>query len=323
MNGTQRALIIGVNGQDGCFLARHLHQRGWEVAGVARQPLPRADVAPFLATFHARDLCQPGLLRGTLEEVAPNLIVFAAAHHGPAGTDYESQWEAAHMVNTLAVHAVLEFIRTASRSTQFVYLSSSKIYGALTSRLITEETPPTPGCIYSITKSAAGDIVRYYRTQHRLRAATAVLFNHESERREPGFFVPKILAALNSSLGPNPTPIEVETLDFWCDWGSAEQYMERLAENIQTLGTRDCVLATGKTVWARDVVRELFARRARVAEDFVSVRHRFDQVPSERWTVTPSPFLTDGYRDPLLSGLDVFERVFRRSYAGERPSVAD
>jgi len=100
-------------------------------------------------------------------------------------------------------------------------------------------------------------MVRYYRQTHNVAAATVYLFNHESGRRGSGFFVPKLVSAVLLALEGRKPPA-FRTLDFYCDWGSAAEYMSMVIQAAQQAPREDYILATGKTTYAEDLVRSCF-----------------------------------------------------------------
>jgi GDPmannose 4,6-dehydratase len=115
-------------------------------------------------------------------------------------------------------------------------------------------------CLYSITKNATADLIDYYRKNYGVACSNAYLFNHESEFRSPSFFIPKILDCLARTLRDRSTVAEVYTLDFYCDWGSAEEYMDLLIEIGLRCPGEDFVVGTGVCTYARDLVEKIFER---------------------------------------------------------------
>ena len=113
----------------------------------------------------------------------PDVIFHFAAIHGAAGFNYEAVWPELHQVNTLSVHAVLDYIRAERRGCGLVYASSAKVFGTPPPSRIDESTPRLSTDLYSITKNAAHALIDYYRARHDVRASVLYLFNHESPRR--------------------------------------------------------------------------------------------------------------------------------------------
>lgn len=303
------ALVLGVNGQDGSYLAERLAHNGWRVVGTSRQAAARPELAGVLGAYHALDLNDTAALQPWLRTVRPDAIFHTAAVHGAAGFRYEDVWLSAHAVNTLSVHAALEYARTAGPGVQVVYFSSAKAFGTLDGRVIDEATPRVSSCIYSITKNAAADLVQYYRSRHGTAASVVWLFNHESARRPPQFFVPQVLDALVRSQADRRHKATLASLDFWCDWGHAQEYMTLIADGCDTLRGQDVVLATGHTVWARDVVTELFAGAGLAVDDHIQTTSRQERQPAAFWRADPVKLARLTGTQPTISGVGVFRQI--------------
>jgi len=111
MEAKRTALILGVNGQDGSYLAECLIKSGWSVVGVGRQSLLRKEIKELPIKYFKLDLSNIENYEELLMAVKPDVIFHTAAVHGSSGFEYESNWKDSHMVNTLSLHATLEYIR--------------------------------------------------------------------------------------------------------------------------------------------------------------------------------------------------------------------
>ena len=309
MSKDKIALIFGVNGQDGSYLAEFLCGQGWIVIGVGRQSACRLEVQSFLSKYYAIDIVNVVDLQQCLEEVKPDLIFHTAAIHGAAGFNYEQFWLATHQVNIISLHATLEYIRARKISTRLIYFSSSKVFGILDGQVIDEFSERYSDCIYSITKNSAESLVAYYRKIHNINASVIWLFNHESVRRSPDYFVMKIVMTLKNSLSDSNSKNNVASLDFWCDWGSAKEYMQILAQSINLMHNEDYILSTGKTVWAKDVVSEFFHKRGLSFEKHIHVLENSKKQPKKIWTASNSLFKSVVGVTPSIYGVQVFEEV--------------
>jgi GDPmannose 4,6-dehydratase len=313
------ALVVGVNGQDGSYLAERLAHNQWRVVGAARQSAPRAGLAAHLAHYSPLDLTDTAAFQRLLAEQQPDAIFYAAAVHGAAGFDYESVWLSAHQVNTLALHAALEHARAGSstRKVQVIYFGSAKMFGDLTGRRIDENTARVSSCIYSITKNAGADLVQYYRAVHGVDAGVVWLFNHESIRRPPQFFAMQVVQALAQSLQDKRHAVTLNTLDFWCDWGHAQDYMALVADHCDALRGQDVVLATGHTVWAAEVVTELFALHGLAAADHIrTIAPPRDKQLATQWQADTTRLVQLAGQRPALWGVDVFQDILRAARTG-------
>jgi GDPmannose 4,6-dehydratase len=266
------ALVLGSNGQDGSFLVEHLLRRGYHVTGVSRQPKawpPTSHPALDSACF---DLRQPDLLDRLLIEQRPDLIFHVAAVHGRAGTPYEAEWRDMLAINVGVVHQCLEYLRNHRRDAALVYAGSCKIFGPTFPDLVTEQSSISSPCLYSVTKNAALDLIRYYRREHGIRAGVLHLFQHESERRGKEFFVPKLVSTLHQALSDKSFRAEFNTLLFRTDWGSAREYMDIAIDVGEQSPANDVIVATGRTWTGRQLAEELFARHALDYRDHVIER---------------------------------------------------
>jgi GDPmannose 4,6-dehydratase len=273
------ALVLGANGQDGSYLSEILCARGTAVVAVGRQPAPRWPVASENYRYRRCDITDIGALTTLLHETVPDLIFHFAAIHGPAGFNYEAVWQQAHQVNTLSVHAVLEYTRSAKPDCGLVYASSAKVFGSPPPPHMDETSPRLSTDIYSATKNAAHALVDYYRARHGAKASVLYLFNHESPRRTPDFFIPRIAAALARAKASGGKS-ELHTLDFACDWGDAREYMQIAAEIAERGLWEDYVLATGKTWTGREMVTALFARHGLDHAAYITETATAADVPS-------------------------------------------
>lgn len=245
------ALVLGVNGQDGSYIAEVLLERGYSVTGIGRLSEPRW-IDPSRFRYVQLDAADSDALDSLLAETTPHRIYHMAAVHGSDGHAYEGVWGQALALNVGSVHTCLEHMRRRSPFTRLFYPSSSKAFGNPPPAEIDETTPRVGACLYSITKNAATDLIHYYRSQHDSWACVAYYFNHDSPRRPGSYFLPRLCAQIAASLHNEPAPT-VKTLDFWCDWGSSWEFMELTVDLMELEVPQDVVMATGRPVYAADL----------------------------------------------------------------------
>lgn len=250
-----RVLILGVNGQDGSYLAEILSRQGHVVDGVGRTAERCHWLEECRMRYHCLDVGNSAALSRLLEFVQPEHVYHMAAVHGPAGFVYESCFPEAMSVNALSLHPILEYARN-NPHTRLLYASSSKIFGTPLPEVVCENSARLGTCLYSVTKLAAEGLIRHYREKFGVQANIVYLFNHESLRRSEKFFFPLLINGLSKSLCGGHT-MRVRTLDFCCDWGSAEEYMRLCTQVLECAPGQDIVLATGHTVHARDLAARL------------------------------------------------------------------
>jgi GDPmannose 4,6-dehydratase len=253
------ALILGVNGQDGSYLAEELLRRGYSVAGIARQPESRW-VRNASLQYVTLNVANAPLLDQALAWLQPRCIYHVAAVHGAAGHYYEEAWQDALAVNVGSVHVCLEHMRLRAPAAGLFYASSLKAFGEPPPAEITETTPGRSTCLYGITKNAAGDLIRHYRRTHGIRAAIGFFFNHDSPRRPDSYFLPRLARHMIARAVGGPPAPGVATLDFWCDWGSAVEYMQLVVDVMSRETPLDAVFATGRPIHASEIAEYLASR---------------------------------------------------------------
>jgi GDPmannose 4,6-dehydratase len=251
-------LVVGVNGQDGSFLAEALLARGRNVIGIARQKESRWVVSNSNFKYIALDLKDINRYVNCLKLINPSKIYHFAAIHGPSGFEYEANWLEAHTINTLVAHASLEHLRKKNPSGSFIYASSSKAFDCLSHPVISESAKRSSTCIYSITKNSTEEIILYYRKQHKILSNIFWLFNHESTRRERSYFIPKVIYILKELLDKNPINVSLGNLNFWCDWGDASEYMGIICEISEKKINEDFILGSGRVENANLYISKLF-----------------------------------------------------------------
>lgn len=251
-----RSLVLGVNGQDGSYIAEVLLERGHQVVGVGRQAASRW-VDPARFDYVQLDAADQDALDGLLSRTMPDRIFHMAVVHGSAGHAYEPFWREALGLNVGSVHTCLEHMRQRKPSSRLFYPSSLKVFGDPPPAEIDEATPRVSTCLYSITKNAATDLIHQYRARHGSWACVGYYFNHDSPRRADTYFLPRLVAQIAASLRDDASSPRVASLDFWCDWGSSREYMELTADLLERDTPQDVVVATGRPVYAADLARAL------------------------------------------------------------------
>ena len=309
----RRALVFGANGQDGSYLCESLMRSGLLVTGIGRQACFREQGSQPIDRYLQVDLNNLSEVKNVLHQEKPDYIYHTAAVHGASGFNYEEVWESAHRVNTLSAHACLEYIRHKSSKTSFIYLSSSKVFDESQIGTISEKTARKSTCIYSITKNSTGDLVDYYRKKHAINAGVIWLFNHDSPRRSKEYFIPKLAEILIRSLEDDKYIGEVGSLDFWCDWGSAQEYMDLVSKVGLLPEIQDYVLATGHTISGRALANELFSRFNLSYEKHIKSRVQSELHQLPPWVVDNSQIGEALSNKPRMTALDVCLDIINRS----------
>ena len=258
----RRALITGVNGQDGSYLTEFLLTRGYEVLGVDRIPQPPdlASTSP-LAHMYVLDLMEPEVLGRLVREVKPDEVYHLAAHHFSSQTDEnrKSRFEPFVRVNLLAPSSALEAIAAHLPACRFFYAASAHVFGMPTECPQNEDTPHHPDTPYAITKSAGVHLCRYFRQAHGVFACAGILYNHESPGRGPSFITTQIArAAALASLG-RPEPLVVRDLEAIVDWGAAQDYVRAMWLMLQRDTPDEYIVASGAGRTVGEFARQAFA----------------------------------------------------------------
>ena len=315
-NVTASALVLGVNGQDGSYIADVLLERGDSVTGVGRQAAARW-VDPARFNYVPLDAADADQLSGLLSRVMPDQIYHMAAVHGSAGHAYEEVWRQALALNVGSVHTCLEHMRLRSPSTRLFYPSSLKVFGDPPPAEIDEATPRVGSCLYSITKNAATELIHYYRSHYDCWASVGYYFNHDSPRRPDSYFLPRLTAQIAASLQPGALTPGVASLDFWCDWGSSREFMELTVDLLGLDVPHDVVIATGLPVYAADLARALAES---VGAEPPPMPHRTGHTPPVRARLEGLESAIG--RLPLIGALDVASWILA-DRQGLRPRMTE
>ena len=256
----KRALITGVGGQDGSFLAELLLDSGYAVIGLVR---PRSGPYPNLAAVLERielveaDLLDEGALVSALRAAQPHEVYnLASPSFVPAS--WQRPVETAEFA-AVGATSLLEAIRAVDPAIRFYQSSSSEIFGEPRESPQTEDTSPAPVTPYGVAKAYAHFIVHSYRRQYGLFACSGILYNHESPRR-PLQFLPRKVAhgAASISLGLE-RELVLGDLDARRDWGYAGDYVRAMWLMLQQEEPGDYVVASGEDHSVRELVQRAFA----------------------------------------------------------------
>lgn len=265
----RRALITGITGQDGSYLAELLLENGYEVHGVVRQSsLSRARQSPNLAQavsiggedlhLHYGDLGDGPCLEAIVSEVAPHEVYNLAAqsHVGESFRNPDHTGE----VTGLGTLRLLEAIRKARlTSCRFYQASTSELFGEVAESPQSELTPFRPRSPYAAAKAYALHITRTYAAAYEMFAVNGILFNHESERRGETFVTRKITRAVGRIKAGLQRELVLGNLDAKRDWGHAEDYVRAMWLMLQADRPDDYVIGTGETRSVREFCEAAFA----------------------------------------------------------------
>lgn len=261
----KKALITGITGQDGSFLAEFLLEKGYEVHGIVRRAsLSHTGRIDHLLDrehikIHDGDLSDSSSLIRIIGLIQPEEIYnLAAQSHVQVSFDVP---EYSGDIDALGVLRILEAVRILglSKKTKIYQASTSELYGKVEEIPQNERTPFHPYSPYAVAKQYGFWITKEYREAYGMFAVNGILFNHESERRGENFVTRKITRAAGRIAEGLQDHLELGNLDSRRDWGYAKDYVECMWLMLQHEQPEDFVIATGEQHTVRDFTEKAFA----------------------------------------------------------------
>ena len=259
----KRALITGITGQDGSYLAELLLEKGYEVHGITRRAsLPNTNRIEHIinrVTLHDGDLSDTSSILRIMQIVQPTEVYnLAAQSHVQVSFDVP---EYSGDVDALGVVRILEAIRILGleKTCRFYQASTSELYGKVEEVPQRETTPFHPYSPYAIAKQYAFWMVKEYREAYGMFAVNGILFNHESERRGENFVTRKITRAAARIACGVQDKLQLGNMDSKRDWGYAKDYVECMWLMLQHDVPEDFVIATGVQHTVREFTTLAFA----------------------------------------------------------------
>jgi GDPmannose 4,6-dehydratase len=259
---TKRALITGITGQDGGYLARFLLNKGYKVfGGYRRTSNPNFWRLQYLDVFRKIDLIPMDLIDATsiyeaIEVSNPDEIYHLAAQSF-VGASFDQPILTAN-VSGVATTFFLEAIRFSKRNIKFYQASTSELYGNNTKHSLNEQSPFGPSSPYAAAKLYAYWMTKMYREGYGIFAVNGILFNHESPLRGLEFVTRKISNAVAKIFLGMEKELRLGNLDAKRDWGYADDYIKSMWMMLQQKLPDDYVIATGETHSVREFVKKAF-----------------------------------------------------------------
>lgn len=278
---TKRALITGITGQDGSYLAEMLLGLGYEVHGIVRRvaledPTRRfSRIKPILERVVLHE--------GTLESYASVFHVFSRTefqecyHLAAQSFVAESFADGFSTMNTNVngTHFVLAALKELQPSCRFYFAASSEMFGKVRETPQRESTPFHPRSPYGISKVAGYYLTLNYREAYGLFACSGILFNHESPRRGFEFVTRKITSTIAAIRAGEASELRLGNLDSSRDWGHARDYVRAMHMMLRQEQPRDFVIASGETHSVREFCERAFTAAGLDYRDYVKVDERF------------------------------------------------
>jgi GDPmannose 4,6-dehydratase len=264
----KKALITGITGQDGSYLAELLLEKGYEVHGIIRrastfntQRIDHIYQDPHEENvrlkLHYGDMTDSSNLSRLVEKINPDEIYNLAAQ-SHVGTSFEIP-EYTTDVDAMGTLRLLDAIKESEVECKFYQASTSELYGEVQEIPQTEETPFYPRSPYAVAKLYAYWIVKNYREAYDLFAVNGILFNHESSRRGKRFVTRKITRAVARITKGKQDKLYLGNMNAKRDWGYAKDYVKMMWLMLQHDTPEDFVIATGETHTVREFVEAAFS----------------------------------------------------------------
>jgi GDPmannose 4,6-dehydratase len=278
---TKKALITGITGQDGSYLAEHLLSLGYEVHGLVRRVALEDPARRFTRINH---LLERITLHPASLESYPSLFHvvsqhdFAECYHLAAQSFVaESFADGFSTLNTNinGTHYMLAALRELRPQCRFYFAGSSEMFGKVAETPQRETTRFHPRSPYGISKVAGFDLTRNYREAYGMYCSSGILFNHEGPRRGYEFVTRKITSTVARIKLGLATELKLGNLEAQRDWGHAKDYVRAMQLMLQQEAADDYVIATGETHTVREFCERAFAEAGLDYRDYVQVDERF------------------------------------------------
>ena len=259
-----KALITGITGQDGSYLAEFLLKKGYEVHGIVRRValedpdhrLWRIRHILDKLTLHAGSLESYASIFSAVEKVKPTECYHLAAQSF-VSYSFEDEFSTIS-INIAGTHFVLSAIKQKAPDCKFYFAASSEMFGDVKESPQNENTPFHPRSPYGISKVAGFDLTRNYREAYGIHASSGILFNHESPRRGFEFVTRKITSSVAKIKLGLEQKICLGNLEAKRDWGHAKEYVKTMWQMLQQDEPDDYIIATGETHTVKEFLEIAF-----------------------------------------------------------------
>lgn len=256
-----QAIITGISGQDGAYLAKELLNKGIEVTGVVRNKLSSLSGLGYLGIKNDVEIVETNLensieINNLIRAKQPEYIFNLAAQSSVA--DSFKNPHSTILFNMHSTLNILEGIRNSSPYTHLYQATSSEMYGSVDKLPICENTLLNPQSPYAISKSACHHLVKNYRNSYNLHVSSGILFNHESVLRRENFFIMKIIKSALDIQNGKQEYLEIGNIDIKRDFGYAPYYVKAMNKMVEMDEPDDYIICSGKSISLRSIVEHLF-----------------------------------------------------------------
>jgi GDPmannose 4,6-dehydratase len=277
----KRALITGITGQDGSYLAELLVSKGYDVHGTVRRValedpahrLARLDGVRNQITLHAASVESFASISQVVSSVVPDECYHLAAQSF-VSYSFDDEFSTFN-TNINGTHFLLAALRQLAPKCRFYFAGSSEMFGKVHEVPQSETTPFHPRSSYGISKVCGYDLTRNYREAYGAFAVSGILFNHESPRRGYEFVTRKITSGIARILAGEAKELRLGNLEAKRDWGHAREYVEAMWRILQQPEADDFVIATGETHSVLEFCELAFASVNLDYHDYVKVDETF------------------------------------------------
>lgn len=277
----KRALITGISGQDGSYLAEHLLSLGYEVHGLVRRVALEDPMRRFTRLDHLMDniTLHPASMESypSIFSIISKLQFDECYHLAAQSFVAESFADGFSTMNTNinGTHYMLAALRELQPACRFYFAGSSEMFGKVQQSPQNEATPFHPRSPYGISKVAGFDLTRNYREAYGMFCVSGILFNHESPRRGYEFVTRKITSTVAHIKMGLATELRLGNLDAKRDWGHAADYVRAMHLMLQQSEADDYVIATGETHSVAEFCELAFAKAGLDYREYVKVHEQF------------------------------------------------
>ncbi|HWN10322.1 MAG TPA: GDP-mannose 4,6-dehydratase [Pyrinomonadaceae bacterium] len=277
----RKALITGITGQDGSYLAEHLLELGYEVHGLVRRVALEDPTRRFTRLEHLLDRLT---LHPASLESYPSIFHILSRHNFDECYHLAAQSFVAESfadgfstmnTNINGTHYMLAALRESQPQCKFYFAGSSEMFGKVEETPQTESTPFHPRSPYGISKVAGFDLTRNYREAYDMFCASGILFNHESPRRGYEFVTRKITSTVARIKLGLASELRLGNLEAKRDWGHASDYVRAMHLMLQQPQAEDFVVATGETHTVREFCERAFGKVGLDYKEFVKADEQF------------------------------------------------
>ncbi len=278
---SKKALITGITGQDGSYLAELLLEKGYEVYGLVRRVALEDEYHRMSRILHIKDKIHlsPGSLEShasvykSIKAIQPDEIYHLAAQ-SYVGYSFEDEFSTLN-TNINGTHYILSAFRDLVPDARLYFASSSEMFGKVREVPQTEDTPFHPRSAYGISKVAGFDLTRNYREAYGLYACSGILYNHESPRRGFEFVTRKISSHVAMIKRGLTDKLLLGNLDAKRDWGHAREYVKAMWKMLQQDEPDDFVICSGENHSVKEFCEKAFAVAGLDYREHVKMSEKF------------------------------------------------